>query len=128
VNLEEDEEEMRRLDNIDNSFIPFSMSNQIDEKRYQQIDTQQLEYMERLLNNRTAILSDDVVLSFKDLWAKSINKEQRQDLYRYWLSKYVQILTGLTGMLFFVKYESEKYLAEVSIFIADSFNHSIFIQ
>ncbi|CAM4789800.1 unnamed protein product [Rotaria magnacalcarata] len=93
VNLDENEEEMRRLENVDNSFIPFSMSNQTDEKQYQQIDTQQLEYMERLLNNRTVILSDDVVLSFKDLWAKSINKEQRQDLYRYWLLKYVQLLT-----------------------------------
>jgi hypothetical protein len=51
--------------------------------------------MQRLLNNKTALLSDDIVKNFKDLWSKSIDKEQRQALYRYWLSKYVQLLIGL---------------------------------
>jgi len=95
INLEEDEEELRRLENIDNSFIPFTISNQTNEK-YKQVDTEQLEYMQRLLNNKTALLSDDIVKNFKDLWSKSIDKEQRQALYRYWLSKYVQLLIGLT--------------------------------
>jgi hypothetical protein len=51
--------------------------------------------MERLLNNKTVLLSDNVVTNIKDLWAKSIDKEQRQALYRYWLWKYIQSLTGL---------------------------------
>jgi len=51
--------------------------------------------MERLLNNKTVLLSDNVVTNIKDLWAKSIDKEQRQGLYRYWLWKYIQSLTGL---------------------------------
>jgi hypothetical protein len=94
VNLDEDEEELRRLDNIDNLYIPFTTNNQSNEKDKQQINKEQLEYMQRLLNNRTALLSDDQVKSFKDLWLNSIDKEQRQALYRYWLWKYIQYLTG----------------------------------
>lgn len=52
--------------------------------------------MRRLLDNSTALLSDDMVKNSKDLWSKSINKEQRQALYRYWLWKYVQLLTSIT--------------------------------
>jgi hypothetical protein len=94
MNLEEDEEELRRLENIDNSYIPFTIPNQTNEKE-KSIDTEQLEYMQRLLNNRTSLLSDDMVKNFTDLWSKAIDKEQRQALYRYWLGKYVQLLTGL---------------------------------
>ena len=93
--MEEDEEELRRLENIDNSYIPFTMSNQNNEKDKPQINTEQLEYMQRLLSNRTALLSEDAAKKFNDLWAKSIDKEQRQNLYRYWLCKYVQFLTGV---------------------------------
>jgi len=81
------------LDNIEN-YIPFKISNQTNEKD-KQIDTEQLENMQRLLNSKTAILSDDIVKNFKDLWSKSIDKDQRQALYRYWLFKYVQLITGL---------------------------------
>jgi hypothetical protein len=94
INLEEDEEEARRLENIDNLYIPFTIQNQNNEKD-KSVNTEQLEYMQRLLNNKAALLSDDVVQTFTDLWSTSIDKEQRQTLYRYWLSKYVQVLTGL---------------------------------
>ncbi|CAF2813215.1 unnamed protein product [Rotaria sp. Silwood2] len=93
VNLQEDEEELRRLENIDNVLIPFTIPNQTNEKEYQQINIEQLEYMQHLLNNRTAFLSDDEVKNLKELWSTSINKDQRQALYRYWLWKYVQLLT-----------------------------------
>ncbi|CAF3401508.1 unnamed protein product [Rotaria sp. Silwood1] len=93
VSLEEDEEELRRLENIDNVLIPFTIPNQTNEKEYQQINIEQLEYMQNLLNNRTAFLSDNEVKNITDLWSTSINKEQRQALYRYWLWKYVQLLT-----------------------------------
>ncbi len=95
VNLEEDEEELRRLENIENSYIPFTMSNQNNEKEKEEINIEQLEYMQRLLNNKTTLLSDDIANNFKDLWSKSIDKEQRQALYRYWLGKYVQLLIGI---------------------------------
>ncbi|CAF3707173.1 unnamed protein product [Rotaria sordida] len=93
VNLEDDEEELRRLENVDNTYIPFTMPNQTNDKEYQKINIGQLEYMQHLLNNRTAFLSDNEIKNFKDLWSTSIDKEQRQALYRYWLRKYVQLLT-----------------------------------
>jgi hypothetical protein len=96
VNLEDDEEELRRLENIENSYIPFTISNQNNEKEKEEINIEQLKYMQRLLNNKTTFLSDDVAKNFKDLWSKSIDKEQRQALYRYWLWKYVQLLIGIT--------------------------------
>jgi hypothetical protein len=92
MNLVEDEEELRRLENIENSYIPFTVSSQTNEKEKQQINYEQLEYMQRLLNNRTALLSDDVVKNIKDVW--SLDKEQRQALYRYWLWKYIEMLIG----------------------------------
>ncbi len=91
INLEEDEEESRRLENLDNSYIPFTMPNQTNEKN-KSVNIEQLEYMQRLLNNRRTFLSDDIVKNIKDLWSKTIDKDQRQDLYRYWLGKYVQLL------------------------------------
>lgn len=99
ANLEEDDEEIRRLENMEN-YIPFTMPNQTNEK-YKQVDTEQLEYMQRLLNNRTALLSDDLVKNIKDLWSDSIDRDQRQNLYRYWLWKYVQVLIGLKDLFLF---------------------------
>ncbi len=93
INLEEDEEESRRLENLDNSYIPFTIPNQTNE-RNKTVNIEQLEYIQRLLNNKIGILSDDMVKNIKDLWSKSINKEQRQGLYRYWLGKYIQYLIG----------------------------------
>ncbi len=92
------------MDNIDN-YIPFTVSNQTNEKE-RQINTEQLENMQRLLNSKTTILSDDVVKNFNDLWSKSIDKKQRQALYRHWLCKYVQLLTSLIDyyLEFFVVY------------------------
>ena len=55
---------------------------------------EQLEYMQKLFQNTAAFLSDDVVEKIDDLWSKSINKEQRQALYRYWLRKYSHLLIG----------------------------------
>lgn len=95
INLEEDEEESRRLENIDNSFIPFLNTNQINPKKLEKIDLKQLEYMRYVLSNRSALPSDDEVKNIQDLWSTSIKKEQRQALYRYWLSKYYKQLTGI---------------------------------
>ncbi|UJR28371.1 hypothetical protein I4U23_009614 [Adineta vaga] len=92
-NLEEDEEETRRQENIDNSYIPFTLLNPKTEKEKAQLNTEQLEYMQRLLTTRTGLLSDDDVRKIENLCAKSLNKDQRQALYRYWLYKYVQLLT-----------------------------------
>ncbi len=61
--------------------------------------------MQRLLSNRTALLSEDAAKKFNDLWTNSIDREQRQNLYRYWLCKYVQFLTGV--WLFFYKRSTE---------------------
>jgi hypothetical protein len=58
--------------------------------------------MRRLLTNRTGLLSDDAAKNCNELWAKSIDKEQRQALYRYWFSKYAQLLTGLIN--YFLSY------------------------
>ena len=93
VNLEEDEEETRRLENVDNSYMPFNMPNPSNEKT-KHIDIEQLEYMQRSLYNKAAFLSDDAVDKVNDLWSNSVDREQRQALYRYWLGKYVQLLTG----------------------------------
>lgn len=93
ANLEEDEEEARRLENVDNSFMPFNMPNPSNEKT-KHVDIEQLEDMQKLLYNRSVFLSDDTVEKIKDLWSSSVDKEQRQALYRYWLGKYVQLLTG----------------------------------
>jgi hypothetical protein len=93
INLEEDEEELRRLENLDNSYIPFTVPNQTNE-RNKTVNIEQLGYIQRLLNNKTTILSDDIIQNIKDLWSNSINKEQRQSLYRYWLGKYIQHLIG----------------------------------
>lgn len=49
INLEDDEEEVRRLENVDPLVVPFTVPNQKNEK--QNIDIEQLEYMRRLLNN-----------------------------------------------------------------------------
>ncbi|CAF3489036.1 unnamed protein product [Adineta steineri] len=93
INIEDDEEETKRLDNVDHVAIPFKFPSQTNEKEKKQINTEQLEFMQRLLYNRTALLSDDAVNNITDLWSRSIGKEQRQALYRYWLCKYVQLLT-----------------------------------
>lgn len=69
------------------------MPNPSNEKT-KAVDIEQLEYMQRLLRNTTAFLPDDAVSKIDDLWSKSINKEQRQTLYRYWLGKYIQLLIG----------------------------------
>lgn len=63
-------------------------------KKNKPVNIERLEYMQRLLNNKTAFLSDDVVEKIHDLWSESIGREQRQALYRYWLGKYVQLLKG----------------------------------
>ena len=96
MNLDEDEDELRRLENIDKAYmhIPFTDSNLNNEKQKQQLNIKLLESMRCLLNNKTALLSDNVANSFKDLWSPSMNKDQRQALYRYWLFKYVRWLIG----------------------------------
>lgn len=93
VPLDEDEEEQRRLENIDNSYIPFNPSNS-NENITKSLDIEQLEYMQRLMNNRTALISDEQAETYQDLWSNSISRENRQDLYRYWLSKYAHLLAG----------------------------------
>ena len=93
VQLEEDEEETRRLDNADASQIPFSMtSGGVERKEKNPMSIEQAGLMQRLLNNAAAFTSDDVVKNIADVWL--INGEHRQMLYRYWLTKYAQKLIG----------------------------------
>ena len=99
TNLEEDEEEQRRLENLDNSYIPFTGANQMNDKK-KPVNVEQLEHIRRIWSNRTAILSDDLAGDIKDVWSNSIKKEQRQGLYRYWVGKYVQKLIGKPDRMF----------------------------
>ncbi|CAF1069393.1 unnamed protein product [Adineta ricciae] len=89
---DDDEEELRRIENIDNSYIPLTFSNPTTERERTEIDTEQLESMQYLLTTRGGLLSEDDAKKVQDLW--TVNKEQRQTLYRYWLYKYLRILTN----------------------------------
>ena len=101
VQLEEDEEESRRLDNADMSQIPFSTTFGGAERREKNpVSTEQAELMQRLLSNAAIFTSDDVVKNIADVWL--INGEHRQMLYRYWLTKYAQKLIGTSDASFAV--------------------------
>ena len=59
VNLEEDEEEERRLANIEQVFIPTSSWTPNNTKKGKQaVSAEQLERLQHLLNNREAILPE----------------------------------------------------------------------
>lgn len=93
VNLEEDEEEERRLANIEQVFIPSSGWTQNNNKKGKQaVSAEQLERLQHLLNNREAILGEAEAQKMKDIW--STTKQQRKALYRYWLYRYVENLKG----------------------------------
>lgn len=62
------------------------------------IDTEQLECMQRFINQPASLLSDNEAKVYQDLWSSSMNREKRQDLYRYWLCTYIQLLTGLESL------------------------------
>jgi hypothetical protein len=91
--VEEDEEEERRLENVEQVFIPaHGWSQNNGKKGKQSVSAEQLDRLQRLLNNREAILAETEVQKVKDIW--STTKQQRQSLYRYWLYRYVDHLRG----------------------------------
>ena len=97
VNLEEDEEEERRLANIEQVFIPTSSWTQNNNKKGKQaVSAEQLERLRHLLNNRDAILPETEARKMKDIW--STTKQQRKALYRYWLCRYVENLKGIVDL------------------------------
>ena len=95
IALEDDEEEQRRLGNRDLPIIPMMSSNRNNQKKQQElVSAEQIEHMQRLLNDRTSLFSDEQVNSMQNFWA--LNKIERQTLYRYWLRRYLQKLRGMS--------------------------------
>ena len=94
VNIEDDDEELRRIQNRDNSSVPLTTTNVQSEIEKQNIKFEQIKKMQYLLKNKSSLSSNDEAMSYDDLWSPSLDKHHRQALYRYWLVKYTQLISG----------------------------------
>lgn len=91
VNLDDDEEEKIRLDNVDSLMIPLRNTSRNDrEKQEASINYEQIETIRKLLNTRNSVWTDEKVKNISDF--RNLNKGERQQLYRYWLKRNLEIL------------------------------------